>query len=43
MTTISAANPGALAAAIEDGLAHHRAGHLREAEAIYRRVLAAEP
>ena len=32
-------NPAAVAAAIEEGLAHHLAGRLSEAETTYRRVL----
>ncbi|MDP6590132.1 MAG: tetratricopeptide repeat protein, partial [Alphaproteobacteria bacterium] len=34
---------GAIAAAIEEGLAHHRAGRREAAEALYRRVLEIEP
>ena len=34
---------GAIAAAIEEGLAHHRAGRREAAEAVYRRLLEIEP
>ena len=40
---ITMPNSAALAAALDEGLAHHRAGRLAEAEAAYRRVLAAQP
>ena len=43
MTKIGFSNPSALAAMIEEGLTHHRASRLQEAEAVYRRVLAAKP
>ncbi|MFP6742854.1 MAG: tetratricopeptide repeat protein [Alphaproteobacteria bacterium] len=36
-------NRAAVAAALKEGQAHHIAGRLQEAEAIYRRVFAAEP
>ncbi|MDP7343652.1 MAG: hypothetical protein QF767_09925 [Alphaproteobacteria bacterium] len=34
---------GAIAAAIEEGLAHHRAGRREAAEAVYRRLPEIEP
>ena len=40
---ITVENGTALAAAIDEGLTHHRAGRLAEAEAAYRRVLAVQP
>ena len=40
---MTVANPTALAAAVEEGLAHHRAGRLSDAEAAYRRVITVQP
>ena len=43
MSGLTIADPAAIAALVDDGLAHHRAGRLAQAEAAYRRVLEVEP
>ncbi|MCH9020156.1 MAG: tetratricopeptide repeat protein [Proteobacteria bacterium] len=39
----TASELNAAAAAVEEGLVHHRSGRLADAEAVYNRVLAANP
>ena len=43
MSSLSVTNSGAIADAVHQGLVHHKAGRLEAAEAIYRRVLEAQP